>query len=307
MATEPGSSVEAQRGRPAWWRAFVPLAAMAVGVVYLVAAAIKGADPALFVEQIRGYKILPDAIAPLAAPAMVVLEAMLGFALLLRVWPRPTILAAGTLMLLFIGATAWAWAHGNASSCGCFGRLASRGPGAVILEDALFVSLLAFAYVFGGGGAGRRRRIAFWVLLPLALALPWIGPALPVDGWVTSLRPGASLKDLAADDLKAPLDEGRVLIALVGPDCRACDEAIEPLNAVAESAGELRVTAIFAGDRKAKFAWRNEHVPGFPVAHAPEKALRQYYRKLPAFMLLESGVVRRIWWDRPPRLEEIGS
>ena len=292
------------KGRPAWWRAFVPLAGMAIGVVYLAAALIKSADPALMIEQVRGYRMLPDALAPTASYALLIAEGVLGVALLLRVWPRRTLLAAGAVMLLFIVATAWAWAHGNASSCGCFGRLASRGPGAVILEDSLFLVLIAFSFAFSGNASGRTQRFAFWSLVPLFVALPWVAPWLPVDGWVTAIHPGSDLSDLAADDLKVPLDHGDVLLALVGPDCAACDAALPALEKLAE--GPVPVTAVFAGDRREKFEWRNEHVPPFPVAHAPAKALRQYYRRLPAYFLLKEGKVRQIWWSRPPRPEEIG-
>lgn len=277
------------------------IAGMIVGGVYLSAALVKGLDPGLFVEQIRGYRVLPSGWAPAAAAALVALEGWLGVLLIAGIWRRPVALLGAALMATFMAATAWAWAHGNASSCGCFGRLAERGPMGVILEDGLFLILLLLAFRFDRSGDVPRWRLASGLAGGVLLSLlPWVGPALPVDPWVTSLRPGADLKDMAADDLKFPLAEGRVLVALLGPDCEACDGLVPELDLIADRDGGPRVTAIFAGDRRAKREWQLRVVPGFPVAHAPEKALRQYFRRLPVVFLLEEGVVRRVWWDRAP-------
>ncbi|MCC7143111.1 MAG: hypothetical protein IT349_13500 [Candidatus Eisenbacteria bacterium] len=283
------------------WRRLAPLGGMAVGGVYLAAALIKGLDPGLFVQQVRDYQILPSALAPAAAYGFLVIEGLLGLALLLRVWTRGALLLGAALMLLFIGATGWAWAHGNASSCGCFGRLASRGPGAVILEDALFVALLALSWAGYRPAVPPSWRVRLALgLSPLALLYPWVGPRLPLDSVATGVGPETSLADLAADDLKFPLDQGRVLVALVGKDCPRCDLALPGLGAIAGLEGGPRVTAIFAGDRKEKFEWRNEHVPPFPVAHAPAKTLRQYHRKLPVIFLLDGGKVQKVWWRGVP-------
>lgn len=301
--SDPPKQASAPRppGGDALWRRLAPLGGMAVGGVYLAAALIKGLDPGLFIQQVRDYQILPGALAPAAAYGFLIVEGLLGLALLLRVWTRGALLLGGALMLLFIAATGWAWAHGNASSCGCFGRLASRGPGAVILEDTLFLGLLAFSWVgYRPGAPPDWRRRLLLALAPVALVYPWLGPRLPLDSLATAVGPGTDLSDLAADDLKFPLDDGRVLVALVGKDCAACDRALPGLAALADLENGPRVTAIFAGDRKEKFEWRNEHVPPFPVAHAPAKTLRQYHRKLPVILLLDGGKVQKVWWRGVP-------
>ena len=147
--------------------------------------------------------------------------------------------------------------------------------------------------------------MTYALLLPLFLAMPWAAPRLPVDPWVTSMRPGVSLEHLAADDLKVPLSDGRVFVAFLSDGCAACPEALPMMETLGRSSGAPRVTAIFAGDRAAKRAWALEHVPSFPLAHAPVKSLRQYYRKLPVFLLLEEGTIRRIWWNRIPSPQEV--
>lgn len=282
------------------------LAAVALGLVFLTSGLIKAADPALFASQIAGYRLVPESSALPLAYLLIIGEGLLGTALVLHLWLRTALIASVLLLAVFIAGTAWAGAQGHIDSCGCFGRLASRTPREVVLEDLVFVGLALVAW-------WRRRdarppAIAWRIGVPIGLlwlALPWVGPRLPVDSWVTALHPGASLKDLAADDLKEPLDSGRVLLAMIGPGCPPCDEILDDLGALAESNAEVRVMGVFAGDRRGKRAWQLEHVPAFPVGQAPEKALRQYYRRLPVVTLLEDGQASRIWRGRAPRPEEL--
>jgi hypothetical protein len=271
----------------------------------LLAAVLKAGDPGLFIEQIRGYKIFPS-LAAFGAYAFLWAEVIIGLLLILYIWPRPALLAFIALMLLFVGVTAWSWAHGNLSGCGCFGRLASRPPKEVIIEDALYILAAVVAFWLSPWLSGSRRRwMAYGLVLPLFLAAPWLLPRLPVDSLMTPLRNGVSLEDLAAEDLKAPLGEGRVFLAFLGDDCRGCVDALPAMEALQKVEGAPAVTAVFAGDRKAKRAWVLEHVPSFPLAHSPVKSLRQYYRTLPVFLLLEEGKVRRIWWKGMPRPAEV--
>src|SRR5262245_13931176 len=101
------------------------LAAMGLGVVFLVAAATKGADPKAFVEQVASYGIVQGTAAAAVAYALVPLEALLGASLLLGFKRRIAAVAAGLLLLFFIGVTAWGWSHGKTEGCGCFGSLSS--------------------------------------------------------------------------------------------------------------------------------------------------------------------------------------
>lgn len=282
--------------------------ALLVGGVFLASGVIKAADPALFQDQIEGYRILPADLAPAAAIGLIVFESLLGLALLLGITRRPSAMIVGALLLFFIVMTAWAWSQGNAESCGCFGRLAARSPLGVIVEDVLFLAAAAAAYLWAPSHRLERSFRRVWVVLsPLMLVLPWVGPRMPVDSWVTALHRGADLGDLAADDLSVPLGEGDVLLAWLAPECPACDAAVDPLGAVAAMNSAPSVVGLFGGDRREKQRWRLDHVPAFPVAHAPEKVLRQYYRRLPVFALLRSGRVKETWYEVAPSIDELES
>ena len=281
------------------------LAGVYLGGMLLYAAAIKSADMPLFIEQVRGYKVFPS-LAPVWAYAVLWVEFILGWMLILWVAPRWSLLGFAGLMLFFIGLTAYAWSQGNADDCGCFGRMASRAPKDVILEDLAYVALAAFAFWRAPWvSASRGRWMIYGLVLPLFLALPWVGSRLPVDSLVTPVRAGYNLETLAAEDLKVPLGDGRVFVALIGDHCRPCVEALPMMADLTQREGGPKVTGIFAGDRAHKRAWALEQLPAFPLANASEKTLRQYYRTLPVFILLHEGVVRKVWWHRRPTVDEV--
>jgi hypothetical protein len=281
------------------------LAGIFLGGMLLYAALIKAADLSLFIEQIRGYKVLP-ALAPVGAYAFLWVEFILGWMLVLWVAPRWSLLGFAGLMLLFVGVTAYAWSQGNTNDCGCFGRMASRSPKDVILEDLAYVALAALAYWKAPWvSPSRGRWIVYGLALPVFLALPWVESRLPVDSLVTPMRTGYNLENLAAEDLKVPLGDGRVFLAFLTDNCRPCSDALPMMAELTQREGAPKVAGVFAGDRTRKRAWALDQLPAFPLANASEKTLRQYYRTLPVFILLDEGVVRKIWWNRRPTVDEV--
>jgi len=308
-----GGGVDRSFERPLyrWLRLAAVLVGIYLGGMLLYSALVKAADPHLFVDQIRDYQIFPG-LAGFLAPVFVWVELIIGVVLITQVLPRPGLLAVAALMVFFILVTAWAWAHGNASECGCFGRMSARSPKEVIIEDTIWVAMAAAAWRFAPWIGTRRylgrvRAALAIVLLPVLLASVWWAPRAPIDTWVTSLYPGADLQDLAADDLKVSLGEGSLLLAFLGDSCTACTASLPQLSEIAQMSGAPPVAGVFAGDRRAKRAWVLEHLPAFPVGHAPEKALRQYYRRLPVFVLLRDGKAERIWHDAPPAASEFAN
>jgi hypothetical protein len=245
--------------------------------------------------------MVADTISLPMAYGFIVLELLLGMAAILQIARKRAVISIMALLVIFIFATAWAWAHGNAEQCGCFGRAAARGPQGVIFEDLLFLFIGAVALACPSFTGWRTlRRSAFAVLTPILLSMPVWMPGAAIDAWVTPIKPGADLRDMAVDGIRFPIAEGRTFLALFGPDCEACDRSIATLDRIAGLEGGPTVAAVFAGDNQARRAYVLEHVPAFPIGYSPEKALRQYYRRLPVFVLMNEGIVERAWWIEPP-------
>lgn len=281
-------------------------AALGLTVVWGSAAFLKALDIPAFADQITAHKITPAGWSGALAFLLVVCEASLALAHVTLVKPRWAFLASAGLLLFFIGITGWAWAHGNTEGCGCFGRLAARSPKDVIVEDSLFLLLAAVGWWAAAKvESPRRSPIFFAALAPLALILPFVGPNIPADQLVTTLNPGTDLSHLAADDLPGPLNEGPQLLVFLADSCAACDSSLTNLTDIAAKEGAPPIVAIFAGSRREARAWALEKVPPFPIASSPAKVLRQYYRRLPATVLLKDGVVTAVWRNRTPTWPEV--
>jgi hypothetical protein len=287
-------------------RLLVVGASLALAGIWGVAAYLKSLDPAAFALQITQHHVTPESWSPFLAGAFVFAEALLALAHLTGFRPRLAFLGSAALLVLFIGVTGIAWAQGNTEGCGCFGRLAARHPREVIVEDIGFVAIAAVGWFAARGMTGFpfSGRL-FAALVPIALVLPFAGPHLPGDRFVTTFNVGEDLSNLAADDLPITLGEGRVLLALVADSCPPCVEGLPGLDAIAGTEGAPAVVAVFAGSRKEARAWALEHVPAFGVASAPVSVLRQYYRTLPQAALLEDGRIVRVWRKRLPSPDEV--
>jgi len=280
-------------------------ASIALAVVWLSAAVLKSLDPAAFAEQITQHRITPASWSQPLAYAFIIIELLLASSLITGYRRRIALVVSILLLVFFIVITAVAWSRGDLADCGCFGRLAPRGPDMTILQDIAFIAL-AIVGLLARRATPRPRRAAaaFAVLTPLLMLLPVAGPWLPFDSLVTDLRPGADLSGLAVENVVQPLDQGTVVLAFVSNDCDACLDALPGLNAITQLDDGPPVVGIFAGDRAMAMDWMFTHVPEFEIGDAPASVLSQYYRRLPRIVLVQDGVVRRIW-SQPPTPEEV--
>jgi hypothetical protein len=291
-----------------WESRVAYLLALIAAAVLVTAAFLKAGDPVLFADQITAHRITPAAWSPFLAYLFIAGELSLGAALIAFVRPRLTFACNILLMLGFIGVTAWAWKHGNLRECGCFGRLIDRGPRQVIIEDSVVIALSVAGLILA-----RRVRMrpwqwtAFAILLVPVIVLVGFGTSLPMDEIFVGVRPGANLADFAIAGLPDIVDRGETLLTIVGPNCPACDEGVESLKAIVAQKATQNVAVAIPGGAIEAQKWRLQYLPNFPVGYAPERVLRQYYRKLPVTFLLQDGIVRRIWWNRIPASTDVQS
>ena len=97
------------------------LARLILGVVLIWAGTAKVSSPALSARAVRAYQILPYDFAGYVGYALPVLEILVGLLLVAGLLTRASAAGGGLLMLAFIVGISWAWAHGYALDCGCFG------------------------------------------------------------------------------------------------------------------------------------------------------------------------------------------
>jgi uncharacterized membrane protein YphA (DoxX/SURF4 family) len=100
---------------------------------------------AAFAVDVANYRLLPAALVPWAASALVGVEGAVGVALLLGLWERPAALVASGLMVVFIVALVQAMARGISLDCGCFGGSERVTWWTVLRDGAMLVPAAALA------------------------------------------------------------------------------------------------------------------------------------------------------------------
>jgi uncharacterized membrane protein YphA (DoxX/SURF4 family) len=100
-----------------WLSTRVPIA---LGLLFVVAALPKVADPPSFAHMIYNYRLAPGPLVNLAALVLPWLELTCGMALILGIWSRSAAGIVGFLLLVFVTAISLNLLRGHAIDCGCF-------------------------------------------------------------------------------------------------------------------------------------------------------------------------------------------
>lgn len=91
-----------------------------LGLIFVVAALPKVADPPSFAHMIYNYRLVPGGLLNLSALVMPWIELTAGLALIAGIWRRPARWIITALLLTFIIAISINLARNNAIDCGCF-------------------------------------------------------------------------------------------------------------------------------------------------------------------------------------------
>ena len=114
---------------------------LALGVIFVVAALPKIADPPSFAHMIYNYKIIPWALINPMALVMPWIELLCGLALILGIWKDTARAIIAAMLLVFIVAISINLVRGNAIDCGCFDVSAANKTVEERLADMRFVIL----------------------------------------------------------------------------------------------------------------------------------------------------------------------
>lgn len=313
---------------------------MVIGIVYVVAGAIKIWEPVLFFWEAIPYAQMlgvvewesASAIAK-AAIALGPIEFGLGWALLLNWRPRLCLPVATVLMAAFTALTARAWQMGASIDCGCFGALFERGPKEATIEDSVMLLVLLFAW----GGMYRSARAA-----PATGRLNWWGAAgapvwpqarrmvlgalvvgVAVSGGrffpelertvQSDLKSGVRLSGLTLKGLDADLMQGAYLLELFSPTCVHCQNAVPKMNGLAQDPQLPRLIALtsFAQDSPQLQDFKKRLQPRFDIATVSLTDFRRltFGHGYPRLAYIEDGVVQQVWESKQmptqARLREI--
>ncbi|MCS6915867.1 MAG: MauE/DoxX family redox-associated membrane protein [Myxococcales bacterium] len=120
-----------QRLRPA----LILALRVGLGGLLLYAAASKWRAPQELAETVANYRLLPAALSPMGAVALLGTETVVGGLLLAGVWMREVALLCTMLFALFCAAVASALVRGLRIDCGCFGAGGSPATVVTLMRD----------------------------------------------------------------------------------------------------------------------------------------------------------------------------
>jgi len=286
------------------WRSNVPrLIAGAVGIVLLSAAFIKMMDMDLFIRQMRDYGIISNyLLLSISARGLIALECTLGAGLLVFYRPKLTLLLTSALLLIFVGATGWAWLTDATRDCGCFGTWIKRTPAEAVLEGLILLALTAIAWAISRPSRKSEARPKAWAIAAACLA----GLILPLvfGSPVTRVGPNQTkagdilLGDFQIEGLdRVDLDHGDYLLVLMDTDCSHCRDAVAELNWLAEDPDLPEVIGLSSNGEDQLKTFRKELQVIFPIGLITEE---DFWRLLedgdvPRTFLVRDRVVQEVW------------
>ena len=97
------------------------LARLILGVVLVVAGALKVTSPTASARAVRAFQVLPYDFAGYVGYALPVVEIVVGLLLVAGFLTRASAAVGGLLMLAFMIGITSAWVRGLSIDCGCFG------------------------------------------------------------------------------------------------------------------------------------------------------------------------------------------
>jgi hypothetical protein len=298
------------------WRSNAPrLMAGVVGIVLLSAAFMKMVDMDLFIRQMRDYGIISNFfLLSMSARALIALECSLGVGLLLFFRPKLTLLLTSALLLIFVGATGWAWLTDATRDCGCFGAWVKRTPGEAVLEGLILLALTVIARAISPPSRKSEARlktrvIAVACLAGLILPLAFGSPVTRVDPNQTKTG-DILLGDFQIEGLdRFDLTHGDYLLVLMDTGCSHCRDAVAELNRLAEDPDLPEVIAVSSNGEDQLKTFRKELQAIFPIGLITEEDFWRLLGNgdLPRTFLVRDRVVQGVWDTEIPDKDTIKS
>lgn len=122
-----------------------------VGGAFVLAGALKIADPAQFAIDVAHYRLLPLGLVNLVAILLPWIELVAGLFVLAGIWLRAASLVLTSLTVMFLFVILSALARGLNIECGCFGTVGGQHVGLVNLAiDATLLIFAALLFVRSG-------------------------------------------------------------------------------------------------------------------------------------------------------------
>lgn len=201
------------------------VAAIILGVIFLLAGTLKVADPWSFLGSLPAYGI-PTALRLPITLGMPTIEVVLGVMLLAGWRTRLASLFSAVVLASFAGVIAYGYAAGTLQECGCFGPMLKRTPPQALAQDAAFIAMAVLGMLWAPATKLEMTGFRVGTLATVAVfSVAMIGGTLwsdtqSLDERLAAAEPvvGSNLPSLESLDLR----NRDVFLYLFHPDCSHC-------------------------------------------------------------------------------------
>jgi hypothetical protein len=313
---------------------------IALGVLFIVSAALKALDVYGFAVQVAAYGIVRDPTKTLAlAYTMIGLEAVLGAALLGGIrFGGVTIMFTAGLLVGFTALIAYAWAFKGLANCGCFGSYVKTGPGASIAKNLVLLALAGLVWrgtrvvpstflpaaadqtaptvKTAARGSNRRLTLAGLGILVVVGSLGLGKPApKPINPPNVLTKAGDRATGPFAEfvpDLggaPVPLAQGEFFVAMLSASCDHCRAVTQSLNDLTQTPGVPPIAALMLGTEEEMKDYMGATNPQFPIQTLEVlkfmSLLADGVQNPPDFFIIRDGAIVRHLAAEEPTYEEL--
>lgn len=131
---------------------------IALGFLFVYAAATKLADMGQFAEEVANYQLLPPSLVALVAAVLPGIEILAGTLLIVGAVVRPAALVVSVLLAVFVIGLSQALLRGVDLRCGCFGGTDVATWWTVLRDVVMLAAALAILRAGGGRLEGAMAR-----------------------------------------------------------------------------------------------------------------------------------------------------
>lgn len=215
-ASKPPSALQQRIGR---------LAALGLGIIFILAGTLKVADPWSFLGSLPAYGVPPFLRLPVTL-VMPTIEVVLGVMLLVGWRTRLAAMASAGVLAVFAAVIGYGYAMGTLQECGCFGPMLKRTPPEALAQDAAFIAMAVLGMLWAPATKIEMSRFRLGALATIAVvSVAMIGGTLWSDTATLEERiasaeyaVGSDVPSLDSLDLR----NRDVFLYLFHPDCPHC-------------------------------------------------------------------------------------
>lgn len=280
---------------------------IAVGLVFIIASLLKALHPVGFADQIALYGLTPESWSVALAWILITFEFVLAIALVLNILPKYSIPLMIMVLLLFTSATVYT-IDKNLNNCGCFGSLIHRSPTQVIVEDAIMIAVMLFSYTAvirrGIGMVGVSRKTAIITSTVFIILVTGFHRFLPVDSFVTELRPGVQFHSWPIENLPLDLEKDKRVVVLFTIHDELIADHISKINNIAQLNTISPTVGLIVDGVPHQTTLIFEYGVAFPTGAIEPRFAKTLYRSLPRTFILTNGKVTSTW-NRIPDIDEL--